>query len=343
MTTFTVYEKTRHPNRLWFDFNGGSYDYILADRPGPVDFALGPVQNLQPRINLRLDIWHGYNDKLKDTLAHLRAHPELVIITESYDPNIQDDRIIYNDFVFNRTKAYYSHFPVRPGTERWYHYSHLSYIMLDLSTPEHKKKIFVSPTKFRDGFRPQLLSLMANYRDLGYIGSRYTEENRILYAHLEFPFEGYSIEELEQQTRPPSYDNPMYSPPHNEYYNNTFISIYCETVEQGDTLFITEKTFDPLIKGHFILPFSSPGFVQYVRSKGFLLPDFIDYSYDSIRDGQSRFDAYASEIRRLMTIDLDGWKQHWMDNLDLLYHNKRLFYDRDYDRVDMQTLLDKFS
>ena len=104
---------------------------------------------------------------------------------------------------------------------------------------------------------------------------------------------------------------------------------------------ITEKTWDPLIKGHFILPFSCCNFIQRLRDIGIKMPAFIDYSYDTEPDNERRWQLYSAEIDRLLTMDLDTWRQHWNDNLGLLLANQRYFSNRDYDLVNLAQLLER--
>ena len=125
-----------------------------------------------------------------------------------------------------------------------------------------------------------------------------------------------------------------YNPIHNDYYDDTFISVYGETMERGEVVVITEKTYDPLIKGHFILPFSTVGFLSALRSLGFQLPEFIDYSYDLIDDDAERFACYADEVKRVIRIPMHRWCALWREHLDMLRSNQRLFYIRDYDRLE---------
>jgi hypothetical protein len=72
---------------------------------------------------------------------------------------------------------------------------------------------------------------------------------------------------------------------------------------------------------------------------GFQLPDFINYEYDEQTDDQKRFDSYTDEIRRLLSLQLDTWREHWNNNLDIIRHNQSIFFDRDYDRVDFSKIL----
>ena len=47
----------------------------------------------------------------------------------------------------------------------------------------------------------------------------------------------------------------------------------------------TEKTFTPMCKGHFVLPFGTPGTIAHLKSEyGFEFPHWIDYGYDNLPD-----------------------------------------------------------
>ena len=246
--------------------------------------------------------------------------------------------------MFNRTKAYYSQYPFDTDTKLWYNHGQLSFIAPRLQCADNKKKIFVGPNKTYKNtdrkitFRPQLVSLLKQFLNAGYLGNIDVNKDLFLYPHIEFPYLN-SITELEQQTRPLSYNWWGYCPPHNEYYKNTFISIYGETIEYGSSLVVTEKTYDPLIKGHFILPFSNCGFVAYLKTLGFKFPNFIDYSYDQVTDDNSRWQLYQQEVIRLLNLTLDVWKQNWNDNLNILKYNQLIFHNKPYDRIDFLKFL----
>jgi hypothetical protein len=131
-----------------------------------------------------------------------------------------------------------------------------------------------------------------------------------------------------------------YCPPHTLYYDNTFVSIYAETIEFGSTFAPTEKTFDPLIRGHFVLPFSNYNFIKFIKQEyDFKFPDFINYEYDNIKDDEKRFAGYLDEVKRLMTLSIDSWNQLRNDNIHLIQHNQNVFCNRPYHRVDFSKLL----
>jgi len=339
--------------RMFFDLNAQEYNYY-TDPTSLSSYDIVNVINAEhagpepaSRLRIELAIWHNHENQSRfgyqTAPTATRSSSNTVIITNAYDPiNDHHQWVINNDFLFNRTKAYYLDYPWRPETKRWYYHGPEAFVLEDIPTAENKQKIYVAPNNTKGSFtfrkikyRPQLVQLLKiNYRDLGYIGNYDDDKNFFLYAHYQIP-NCHSIEELENMQIPNGYGTMGYTPPHNEYYKNTFISIYGETIEFGPTHAITEKTYDPLIKGHFILPFSAPGFLDRVRLMGFKLPDFIDYGYDTIQDDDQRWTAYADEVRRLLSMSLDQWRQHWTDDLDLIRHNRQVFFTKDYDRVDL--------
>jgi hypothetical protein len=127
----------------------------------------------------------------------------------------------------------------------------------------------------------------------------------------------------------------------NHYYQGTYFSMYCETITGNENLFeetikyrsITEKTWDPLIKGHFILPFGYMGLVDDIRSYGFKLPDWIDYSYDTLPNTDERFDSYANSAKKLLDLSIDELHELYKKDRDILVHNRELFWTRPYDSL----------
>jgi hypothetical protein len=348
---YTVFHKPDRGDvtdiRMWLDINGNDYVFVDRDYAETVDFFILNSYNSSVQFNyrqkLKFVIFHGFEDFVKHQCNRRDCH----VITNGWDPTINNERIIFNDFLFNRTKAYYSQYPFSPGTQLWYYHDMIAYKAPQLITADSKKKIFVCPGKTYNGerkYRTQLISKIRNYNTLGYVGNYDDDPNLFLHSQIEFPAAFTNINELEKETQTKfgsqEYYLPQgYSPPHSEYYKNTFVSIYGETIEYGNTIMITEKTWDPLIKGHFILPFSCCNFIQRLRSVGIALPAFIDYSYDAEPNDERRWQLYSVEIDRLLAMDLDTWRQHWNDNLDLLLANQRYFHTRDYDRVDLAQLL----
>lgn len=119
-------------------------------------------------------------------------------------------------------------------------------------------------------------------------------------------------------------------PLHEVYYKTSMLNIYVETITYGKHLrSITEKTWEPLIHGQLILPFGYQGMIEDIKSYGFKLPDFIDYYYDTIPDDR-RWEHYAKEVLRILDMGFDTIHHHWQQNLDIIKHNRQVFFDKGY-------------
>ena len=333
--------------RMFFDINNQEYEIYTDPIDNPQIILLNhhlPLIESTSKIKLFLEIWHNFENQADIIkFKHEKNSNDCYTVTNIVSSKIENNpNIIFNDFLFNRTKSYYSQFPFRSNTKKWYYNNQFGYLIPNDFSSENKNKIYIAPNKNHLGrvikYRPQIVHLLrTNYWNLGYIGNITDDPSLVLHPHDNWPFYT-NIQQLENiKVQPPGIAG--YSPPHNEYYKNTFISIYAETIEWGNTIAVTEKTYDPLIKGHFILPFSTSGFIKYLSSLGFRFPDFIDYRYDQISDDQQRFNYYQNEIQRLLSYDLNSWKRFWDDNLELIRHNQLMFYEKPYDRVDFNKLL----
>lgn len=331
---------------MFFDLN--NQPYTINQEPGR---DVVTVEYNNKKITVKFEIFHNYRLQLETIRKELDNDKDLFVITNIVNSD-SNPRVVFNDFLFNRTRAYYLQFPFRSNTKKWYHSGQINYMIPDHDSIRHK--IYVAPnktyenSKFRNLiYRKRLVSMLQNnYRSIGYLGNCHDSncQDLFLYSNTDFPLG--SLAELESSRLLPPAWSLGYSPPHNEYYKNTFISIYGETVERAsesdNVIAVTEKTFDPLIKGHFIMPFSVSGFVQHLKDHyGFKFPNFIDYSYDAIDDAELRYTAYEKEVKRLLALDIEQWSQNWSDNFDsVIRHNQLVFFERPFDRIDFYKLLE---
>jgi hypothetical protein len=314
--------------RMFFDFNNPN-DYLWYQDPEcseQVDIMvhnhaadLGSDIHLKYRYKMLLsfDIKHNYENQIRDLWRIHKSTAADLMVVNAQDPKWQHKKIVFNDYLFNRTKAYYLGYDFHPDTPRWYYSGSDNYKIIDHPAPELKNKIYIAPNNSRQGkrkFRYQLVNfLLKTHSAQGYIGD--PSQALVLPSNRHTQVLGYS-------------------PPGDIYYQDTFINIYGETIEYGSTFAVTEKTFDPLIKGHFILPFGIYNFVKNTKDMyNFQFPEFIDYSYDQILDDESRYQAYQSEVSRLLSLDIDTWRQNWKDNQNVIKHNQQVFYDRPYHRI----------
>lgn len=121
-----------------------------------------------------------------------------------------------------------------------------------------------------------------------------------------------------------------YVPINNSYYKNSVLSVYIETITCNSNLVdeqkvtsATEKTWNPLIKGHFILPFGCSGFVSFLKDAyGIKFPGFIDYTYDGMESDLERWFAYKSEVARVLNMGSDFLFEQKKVNQELIKDNK---------------------
>lgn len=271
-------------------------------------------------LTLCVDIQHAANHKIRgwNSVPWVKQHGYAVVECEDF--TVDNSHIVFYDFMWNRSKAYYTQrsWNYRP----WYHNHSDDYLLQDISGAEEKTCWFLSPNRSNTQTRIKLNQVLSQY--LGY-------SNTVLESNHVNP----TAQRVSDIGSRPQQLQGGYSPVHNAYYRETFFSVYVETIDSGTTQLISEKTLDPLIKGHFILPFGAAGLVSYIRRQGWQLPEFIDYSYDQIADDQKRFLVFEQELSRLCNIRLDDWRQLWIDNVDIINYNRNQLINRPYHRLEL--------
>ena len=129
----------------------------------------------------------------------------------------------------------------------------------------------------------------------------------------------------------------------NSIYNDSYISAYVETITLSNTSrCVTEKTWDPLIKGHFILPFAFSGFITELKNRGFLFPAWIDYSYDNEPNDTLRLQLYLDEVKRILEFPSDLLRDLYNNDKHILEHNRSMFWRIPYDSL-YEKLVDKYN
>lgn len=331
---------------MMLDINGfASIDWTDTE---PADLLIfdhvtdiNQVKNYPADIKLCVDLQHASANKHRcwaevEFIKHAETNEFIVI--ECQDPGFEHSRILFNNFLWNRSKAYYTNYQWTLPKQLWYYHGAESFELQSLSQAEQKTRLFLSPNKLGRAdavFRARLTDVVLRYDIMpkGYSSSITWKQDGTndLPGNRNNP----QLTQVQKVLNLPKQAVDGYDPVHNAYYNETFFSVYVETFETGTTQFVTEKTLDPLIKGHFILPFSTAGFVGYLKSQGWRLPDFIDYSYDSIADDELRFRAFREELFRLCSIDMDTWRQLWLDNMNIIEYNRNQLYHRPYDKLSI--------
>jgi hypothetical protein len=303
------------------------------------------LKHMRPdQIALGLSIFH-ISEQLNEK-TYLRKINELKEITPNVfivhkNSMIKDvSSLVYYDCMFNMSKLFYTEYEkigkiIDDGWSepRWTTGTvPENFNLPDLEQKQPSDKVFINPGLMYGGFlEPRMRfrrglnkHLSSNYSDIGFISN----PNNIL---LPEP----CSEDIKKFVNYKSTKNGgIWFPIGNSYYEKTYVSIYVETltVTAYPTRCITEKTYDPLIKGHFILPFAYAGYIQELKDVGFKFPDFIDYSYDEIKNDEQRFVSYLHSVNKVMSLK-DKMHDLFLENQDILQHNRNIFFNRPYDTL----------
>lgn len=250
--------------------------------------------------------WNDYG--FKTTAAHTNMH----------NPNF-----IRHDFLHERNKIYfrYKEFGEDILSRRLW-IGEAKETMFDLGKIEfHKPNYYIAPMRIYPGirrsfYRQRLKDFLTQHKNKGIV----TDHEAGIFLD---PQEDQPPESLfYQKNDSGSIGAGTWMPIHNKYYRTSVASIYVETLtEEYSVRCITEKTWDPIVKGHFILPFGYKGMISDIKDFGYKLPDFIDYSYDSLSDWE-RFDGYLKSVEAFLSIPKKQLRSLAYNNIKILEYNR---------------------
>jgi len=110
-------------------------------------------------------------------------------------------------------------------------------------------------------------------------------------------------------------------------YLNSYIHIISETNFYEEGLYLSEKTWKPIMNLQPFLFIGPPGSLEQLKKLGFkTFSPFIDEKYDSITDDEQRMRCVMQEIKRLSNLTLDEIHEWYNSIQDILIHNYDLFY-----------------
>lgn len=234
----------------------------------------------------------------------------------------------FYDLLWNRHKFYFTEADTQCITTHWTEgHSQLMYELADIPLEKTASKLWLSANRIY----PDHLSHSERLQRRAAL-VRVLEPSETWISDQTQRLEAQQTTDYLKQKLDGTRDS-IWQPIHNRYYLDSYCSVYVETlVGDGATQSITEKTLDPLIKGHFILPYAYPGFGDNLRDMGFLLPRDLDLSYLDDKDPDQRWRLFCREIERNRHRD---WPSFYRENRDLLLHNRRLFWNRPYSRIPL--------
>jgi hypothetical protein len=125
--------------------------------------------------------------------------------------------------------------------------------------------------------------------------------------------------------------------PARHYLDSTYISCQVETVHLGsNSIAVSEKTYDHLIQGRFVLNFATAGFYQCLIEDGWKMPTDIDLSWDSIVDDDERFAAYICCLESLLSLSLTDLHDWFISNMPCWIHNQQMLHTKPYNIASLK-------
>lgn len=108
-----------------------------------------------------------------------------------------------------------------------------------------------------------------------------------------------------------------------EWYNDTYFSLVVETLQHGNSPWMTEKVFKACAYYHPFLVIGQPGLLALLRKMGFeTYPNIFDEYYDSIQCFDTRLDAIVKNIDNFKIEPYDSETQR------RIQHNHNHFFDQ---------------
>ena len=302
------------------------------------------LQQLKPhQILLVMGLFHidhhsytpSYIDYYINRLINEFECPTNKIIFTHKNKNNLDSKYAYFDMMFYRQKLYFTDYQDEYdlSVKTWTSFCNKEiYSLEDIHLNYQRSKNILNPSKIyevngmplgpRMKYRIKLREFLLKHNDMrGYIND--TRNGACFFPN------NPSKDVMEKIIAP---GGGIWYPIGDVYYNSSYVSAYIETItEPFGAKCATEKTFDPLIKGHFILPYSIQNFIASLKTDyGFTFPIWIDYSYDEVSDSELRFEKYMESVKKIIDMPLDKLHQLAFNDIEILKHNRQVFFDTPY-------------
>lgn len=205
-------------------------------------------------------------------------------------------------------------------TNHWIH--HLKDTHVDPSVLDEDHKIYISLNRMAREHRVILTSKLINngLRDYGYITWANGRNHKYIDYTENFPeihktqFDILDFEDILNQN--PTMNVPV------RHCNKSFLFLVTETHFKNNTIFISEKTFKPVLLKMPFVSLGNPGTLTVLKELGFKTFDkWINESYDFDLPLEKRCDIIVSEIARLSKMTNQERMSIRNEMSDILEHN----------------------
>ena len=304
--------------------------YGILETQEQIDY-IRPHYNNQTVIIISLFHIDDHTDIVETHDFQIKLWQQLTSNVVIVHTNRENKNQILYDILWNRSKCYFTEYDKHDLKHRVWTWGCTGemFVLTDIEKKDNKK-LFLSPNRIYY----QSLEFLKHPRIRARIQLKSLLEKRN--GFISDPQKGIGLEpeEISQFGAILEGHGGTWYPVANHYYNSSYISIYVETVTTGTyTKTITEKTWDPLIKGHFILPYGYSGLIKDIESYGFILPKWIDYSYDQELNDDRRWKKYEKSVENILSKSLEQIDELYQKDKKILEHNRSVFFSRPYDSL----------
>jgi len=120
-------------------------------------------------------------------------------------------------------------------------------------------------------------------------------------------------------------------PPAKHYFDNSYVSCQVESQHlTGGSVVFSEKTYDHLIQGRFVLNFGPQYFYRCLEQQGWKLWQGIDLNWDSTADDFQRFEGYIQSVTDLFKLSDADLHDLFLLNKNNIEHNWQQLYNKPY-------------
>lgn len=113
------------------------------------------------------------------------------------------------------------------------------------------------------------------------------------------------------------------------HYSSTFLSIVSETEVGDNTVYLSEKTFKPIVALHPFISISSKDTLKYIKNLGYKTFDkWWDETYDEASNFIERIDKIILIIKKLSKKSKSELEKMKLEMFDVLLHNRNTYINR---------------
>jgi len=276
------------------------------------------------------DLFHAHPGPDQSCLNIVRHYQKLiptVLLTACKTPIPGIDNILHFDFYWNRTK--YAYLDKQSSWKQ--------------QSPDNYNQWPVELTR-----RPGAILSLYGTNNWGLKQHLYHQIKHVSGYHG-----GYDVNNtsLPSETGINDLTRLQATPPARKYFDNTYISAQVESLCKGPTILYSEKTYDHLIQGRFVMNFGPRHFYRTLVNDGWKLPVGIDYEWDDIEDHHNDSHKIATEprfrayIRCLLELSSNMEQLHelFVTNRDVFAHNHEQLWQKPYDIISLEQLAHKYT